>query len=51
MVYLIRIYHRQYQKSNRLDENLRIATLMRDDYTCQECGKMNCILEAHHIVL
>ncbi len=40
----------QYQKSNRLDENLRIATLMRDNYTCQECGKKDCRLEAHHIV-
>ena len=45
-----KLYHRQYQKSNRLDENLRIATLMRDDYTCQECGKKDCMLEAHHIV-
>lgn len=39
----------EYQKSNRLDENLRIATLLRDNYTCQECGKSNCILEIHHI--
>ena len=44
------LYKWQYQKSNRLDENLRIATLMRDNYTCQECGKKNCRLEAHHIV-
>jgi 5-methylcytosine-specific restriction endonuclease McrA len=44
-----KIYRWQYQKSNRLDENLRIATLMRDNYTCQECGKTNCKLEAHHI--
>ena len=45
-----KLYHNQYQKSNRLDENLRIATLMRDNYTCQECGKKDCMLEAHHIV-
>jgi len=45
-----KLYKWQYQKSNRLDENLRIATLMRDNYTCQECGKQNCMLEAHHIV-
>lgn len=45
-----KLYKWQYQKSNRLDENLRIATLMRDNYTCQECGKKNCRLEAHHIV-
>lgn len=45
-----KLYHNQYQKSNRLDENLRIATLMRDNYMCQECGKRYCMLEAHHIV-
>jgi len=41
---------KDYQKSNRLDENLRMACLIRDDYTCQYCGKSNCKLEAHHIV-
>ena len=45
-----KLYKWQYQKSNRLDENLRIATLMRDNYTCQDCGKKDCRLEAHHIV-
>ena len=45
-----KLYKWQYQKSNRLDENLRIATLMRDNYTCQECGKKDCRLEAHHII-
>jgi len=45
-----KLYKWQYQKSNRLDENLRIATLMRDNYICQECGKSGCMLEAHHIV-
>jgi len=45
-----KLYKWQYQKSNRLDENLRIATLMRDNYTCQECSKKDCKLEVHHIV-
>jgi 5-methylcytosine-specific restriction endonuclease McrA len=51
----------EYQQSNRLDENLRIACLMRDNFTCQKCslrspttssygGKKNTQLEAHHIV-
>ncbi len=39
----------QYQDPTRLDENLRIACLMRDGYQCQQCGKRNCRLEAHHI--
>ena len=39
-----------YQESNRLDENLRIATLMRDGYQCTQCGKKNTKLDAHHIV-
>jgi RRXRR protein/HNH endonuclease len=40
----------QYQDPTRLDENLRIACLMRDGYTCQHCGKRHCRLEAHHLV-
>lgn len=40
----------QYQDPTRLDENLRIACLMRDGYMCQQCGKKNVRLEAHHIV-
>lgn len=44
------VYKWQYQKSNRLDENIRKATIMRDGYKCMECGKSNCILEVHHIV-
>lgn len=44
-----KLYCWQYQKTNRLDENLRKATLMRDNYTCFECGKQNCRLEVHHI--
>lgn len=42
-------YKWQYQKSNRLDENLRKAAIIRDGCKCQECGKSNCILEVHHI--
>lgn len=42
-------YRWQYQKSNRLDENLRKAVILRDKCKCQECGKSNCMLEAHHI--
>ena len=40
----------QYQDPTRLDENLRIACLMRDGYTCQQCGKRNCRLQAHHLI-
>ena len=39
----------QYQDPTRLDENLRMACLMRDGYCCQQCGKRSCRLEAHHI--
>lgn len=38
-----------YQDPTRLDENLRLACLMRDGYTCQQCGKQHVRLEAHHI--
>ncbi len=40
----------QYQNPTRLDENLRIACLMRDGYQCQQCGKRSCCLQAHHLV-
>src|SRR5260370_39197536 len=40
----------QYQDPTRLDENLRLACLMRDGYACQHCGKRGLRLEAHHIV-
>lgn len=42
-------YRWQYQKSNRLDENIRKAVILRDGYKCMECGKSNTRLEAHHI--
>lgn len=44
-----KLYRWQYQRTNRLNENLRMATLIRDHYTCQNCGKRDCRLEAHHI--
>ena len=40
----------RYQDPTRLDENLRIACLMRDGYTCRHCGTRKARLEAHHIV-
>src|SRR5260221_200439 len=40
----------QYQDPTRLDENLRIACLLRDGYTCQNCGKKQSRLEAHHLI-
>lgn len=42
-------YGWQYQKSNRLDENVRKAVILRDGCKCMECGKSNCKLEVHHI--
>jgi len=40
----------QYQDPTRLDENLRLACLMRDGYRCQQCGKAGVRLEAHHLI-
>lgn len=42
-------YRWEYQKSNRLDENIRKAVILRDGCKCMECGKTNCRLEIHHI--
>lgn len=42
-------YNWQYQKSNRLDENIRKAVILRDGCKCMECGKVNTRLEVHHI--
>lgn len=42
-------YNWQYQKSNRLDENIRKAVILRDGCKCKECGKSNVALEVHHI--
>lgn len=41
---------KQYQQSNRLDENLRLATLMRDNFKCAQCNVGDTRLEAHHII-
>lgn len=41
---------KEYQKSNKLDENLRLATLLRDNFKCMNCKKKNLELHAHHIV-
>ena len=42
-------YNWQYQKSNRIDENIRKAVILRDGCKCKECGKSNTVLEVHHI--
>ena len=42
-------YGWQYQKSNRLDENIRKAVILRDGCKCKECSKSNTVLEVHHI--
>lgn len=42
-------YKWQYQKSNRLDENIRKAVILKDGCQCVECGRTNCKLEVHHI--
>lgn len=44
-----KLYRWQYQKSNRLDENIRKAVILRDGCKCMECGKSNTALEVHHI--
>lgn len=40
----------RYQDPTRLDENLRLACLMRDSYLCQSCHKKNGKLEVHHVI-
>ena len=42
-------YRWQYQESNKLDDNIRKAVILRDGCKCKECGKSNCKLEVHHI--
>ena len=44
-----KLYKWQYQKGNRLDENLRKATILRDNNSCIMCGKTDCVIEVHHI--
>lgn len=43
-------YKWQYTKSNRLDENKRKATIIRDNNVCQICKIKNISMEVHHIV-
>ena len=40
---------KEYQKSNRQDDNIRRAVYLRDKGTCQMCGKTQGKMEAHHI--
>lgn len=42
-------YRWEYQNTNRLDENIRKAVVLRDQNTCQDCGMKNTRLEVHHI--
>ena len=42
-------YGWQYQKSNRLDENIRKAVVLRDKCRCKLCGASGIRLEVHHI--
>ena len=44
------LYRWQYQKSNRLDENLRKAVILRDKNSCRNCGITDCRIEVHHII-
>ena len=44
-----RPYRWQYQKANRLDNNLRLAAIHRDGCRCMECGKAKTRFEVHHI--
>lgn len=44
-----KLYKWQYQKSNRLDENIRKAVILRDSCKCMECNRTNTKLEVHHI--
>lgn len=42
-------YRWQYQKPNRMDNNLRLAAIHRDGCKCLECGKTKTRFEVHHI--
>ena len=45
-----KLYGEQYKISNKLDENIRKAVLIRDKNSCMNCGRSNCNLEVHHII-
>lgn len=44
-----KLYKWQYQQTNRLDENIRKAVILRDKCKCMQCGKTHTMLEVHHI--
>lgn len=46
----VNLHGKDYQQLKRLDRNLRLATLMRDDFRCTQCKATSTKLEAHHIV-
>jgi len=41
------LYKWQYQKSNRLDNNIRLAVFMRDNFKCVDCNSI-IKLQMHH---
>jgi hypothetical protein len=43
-------YKWEYHHSNRLDENIRKAAVLRDHNCCQDCGITNTRMEVHHII-
>ncbi|MBU3142860.1 RNA-guided endonuclease IscB [Clostridium sp. CF012] len=43
-----KLYKCQYQKSNRLDNNIRLAVFMRDNFECVECSS-KIKLQMHHV--
>lgn len=45
-----RLYGKEYTISDKLDNSMRTAVLMRDNFTCQMTGKTNISLEVHHII-
>lgn len=42
-------YSWQYQVSNKLDNNIRKAVILRDNCSCKLCRVSNTMLEVHHI--
>lgn len=44
-----KLYRWQYNMSNKLDNNLRLAAIYRDGHKCMECGKTKTRFEVHHI--
>ena len=44
-----RLYRWQYQETNRLDENIRKAVILRDSCKCKMCKARKGMKEVHHI--